>query len=323
MVALGLLALAATGLRGAAAAAAATGGSCRSPDAVDAPNTGLSRPITAEEIEAFSRDGVVMLPGMFGSDWIELLSKGFDRNLESPTPRGRVWDRSPDGKTMFWDNRAWFEIGEYREFVTKSPAAEIAGRVMNASRVNFYFDAVFARSPGCTFRTPWHQDEPYWSVSGHDTLTVWMPLVPVRRVNALAFVPGSHRSNATLNMFDFGKFNSDGKPGVDRVDFSKIADEDVPDIDADPGKYGVVSWDMVPGDCVCFNSRILHGGSGQLGPDDELRVFTSKWVGDDVQIVFREEGMDPDHTEMMTAHGLKPGDRPDHPEIYPEIWTRH
>ena len=105
------------------------------------------------------------------------------------------------------------------------------------------------------------------------------------------------------------------------MDFSGIAEQSIPDINANPERYGVVSWDMVPGDCVVFNSRILHGGSGKLDEDQELRVFTSKWMGDDVRIKFRECGMDPDHSDLMTQYGLKPRDRPG-TELYPRVWKK-
>jgi len=77
---------------------------------------------------------------------------------------------------------------------------------------------------------------------------------------------------------------------------------------------------MEPGDCAVFNSRLLHGGSGLLEPDQELRVFTSKWLGDDVRIAFREEGMDPDFSSMMTDYGLAPGDRPG-TDLLPRVWS--
>ena len=82
-----------------------------------------------------------------------------------------------------------------------------------------------------------------------------------------------------------------------------------------------MSWDMQPGDCVAFNSRIIHGGSGKLQKDTDLRVFTSKWLGDDVRIKFRECGIDSDHSAIMTEYGLKPGDRPG-TDLYPRIWSR-
>ncbi|MFW2381945.1 MAG: phytanoyl-CoA dioxygenase family protein [Acidimicrobiales bacterium] len=279
------------------------------------------RAITSDEIERFRRDGVVMLSGMFERSWVDLLRSGLERHLITPTARARVWDRDDAGRTMFWDSMAWQDVPEYEQFVRQSPAAAIAGQLLGAKRINFFFDAVFVRSAGTQFETPWHQDEPYWSVKGHQTCTVWMPLVRVQAKNALAFVPGSHLGEVVFDQYDFGSLNPDAKAGVDRSDFSAIAEADVPDISANPAAFGVVSWDMDPGDCAVFNSRILHGGSGVLGPKDDLPVFTSKWLGDDVRVAFRDEGMDPDFSDIMRSHGLSVGDRPVAPP-FPEVWAR-
>lgn len=284
-------------------------------------NTELPREITHEEIETWRRDGVILLKAMFDDDWIELLKKGLDQNCGSPTHRARAWDRDSRGCTMFWDSQAWQGIKEYQKFIFSSPAAQLAGKLLQSREINFFFDAVFVRSPGTRFLTPWHQDEPYWSIEGYDTCTIWMPLTPVRKKSALAFVPGSHLGNRVFDQYNFGDLNPDGKPDVDQVDFSGIAERSIPDIDANPGRYGVMSWDMVPGDCVVFNGRTLHGGSGNLDEDQELQVFTSKWMGDDVRIKFRECGMDPDHSDIMTKNGLKPGDRPG-TELYPRVWKK-
>ena len=65
--------------------------------------------------------------------------------------------------------------------------AALAGALLQATRLNFFFDSVFVRSAGAQFRTPFHQDEPYWSVEGFDTCSAWMPLVPVEKKSALEF----------------------------------------------------------------------------------------------------------------------------------------
>jgi ectoine hydroxylase-related dioxygenase (phytanoyl-CoA dioxygenase family) len=281
----------------------------------------MPRNVSADENASYHRDGVVLLPGMFDDDWIDLLKRGLIANCDNPTRRSRVWDRDVSGRTMFYDSQAWQRIDEYRQFIFDSPAAQIAAEVMTSTQVNFYFDAVFVRSAGSQFATPWHQDEPYWSVDGYDTCTIWMPLVPVKSENALAYVPGSHRLDSVFYQYNFGSLNPDGKTGVDQVDFSSVADLEFPDINADPESFGVVSWDMQAGDCVAFNSRIMHGGSGKLDEVSELRVFTTKWLGDDVRIKFRDCGMDPDHSTVMTEQGLKPGDRPGS-DLYPRIWPQ-
>jgi len=186
-------------------------------------NGNTFRPITADEITTYQRDGVVLLPGLFDLEWVDLLDKGLIANCENPTGRARVWDRDAEGRTMFWDSQAWRGIDEYRKFIFDSPAARIAGQLMRSAQINFYFDAVFVRSPGSQFTTPWHQDEPYWSVEGYDTCTLWMPLVPVKRENALAYVPGSHRLDSVYYQYNFGDLNPDGKTAVDQVETQNLA----------------------------------------------------------------------------------------------------
>ena len=281
-------------------------------------NNELLRPLTTKEVDTYHRDGVVPLRGMFDKDWVELLNKGLDVNCKSPTERSRTWDKDDLGHTMFYDTLAWRKIEEYKKFIFNSPAALICGQLMKSTTINFFFDAVFVRSPGTKFETPWHQDEPYWSIEGYDACTLWMPLVPVKQKNCLSFVPGSHLFKSIFNQKNFGELTGNPK---DQVDFSKVADEKFPDINADPKRFGVVSWELQPGDCIAFNGRTMHGGSGKLDNDSNLRVFTTKWLGDDARIKFRNYGMDPDFSSVMIKKGLKSGDRPD-TDMYPQIWSK-
>ena len=284
-------------------------------------NSGLLRTITPDEVGTYHRDGVLLLSGMFDKDWIELLNKGIDTNIKTPTRHSRIWYKDTSGRSMFYDHTAWQNINEYKKFIFNSPAAQICGQLMRSTTINFFFDSVFVRSTGTQFETPWHQDEPYWSVEGYDACSIWMPLGPVKQKNALSFVPGSHRLKTVFKQYNFGDLNPVRKKNVDQVDFSDIAEQEFPDINADPKRFGVVSWDMQPGDCIAFNGRTMHGGSGKLDDDCELRVFTTKWVGDDVRIKFRDCGMDPDHSADMIEKDLKPGDRPG-TNLYPRIWTQ-
>ena len=281
-------------------------------------NSELLRHISVEEIDTYHRDGVVPLRGMFDKDWIELLNKGLDANYESPTKRSRIWDKDDAGRTMFYDTLAWREIEEYKKFIFESPAAQICGKLMKAKAVHYFFDAVFVRSPGTKFETPWHQDEPYWSIEGYDACTLWMPLVPVKQKNCLSFVPGSHLFKSVFKQKNFGELTGNPK---DQVDFSKVADQEFPDINADPEHFAVVSWELQPGDCIAFNGRTMHGGSGKLDNNTSLKVFTTKWMGDDVRIKFRNYGMDPDFSSVMIKKGLKSGDRPS-TDMYPLVWSK-
>lgn len=263
----------------------------------------------------FAEHGVVLLRQAFDAEWIARLTAGVDNNIASPSARGRVWNRDADGRVCFYDSQAWRSIDEYRDFVVHSPAAAIAAKLLNTTRVNFFFDAIFVRSPGAQFRTPFHQDEPYWSVEGFDTCSLWMPLVAVEKRSALEFVRGSHKWNRRLKQTNFGALTGDARDM--RIE-SEDAGEAFPDIENNRDDYDIASWDMAPGDCVAFNGRTIHGGSGNLAPGRGLQVFNTKWLGDDVRVCFRAEGMDPDHSQLMRKLGLKPGQRIGG-EMYPEF----
>lgn len=276
--------------------------------------------VDAEDIETFSRDGVVCLRGVIGSEWIEQLTTGVDYTLANPTSRGRLWNRDEQGRESRYDSQAWRTRPEFRDFVFESPLAGIAGELMQSDTVNFFFDALFARTPGTQFRTPFHQDEPFWSIEGFQTVSSWMPLVPVAKASCLEVVRGSHRYSETFRQENFGALTGDTR---DQVEFDAHDDGlvDFPDIEGNRDNFAIASWDMEPGDVICFNARCIHGGSGNLAAGQELKVFNTKWAGDDVRVKFRETGMDPDHTQVMTDVGLSPGDRLGS-ELYPEVWRR-
>ena len=275
--------------------------------------------VSDTDISRFSEDGVVFLRNVFKPEWIEKLSHGIEDNIANPSERGRIWDKDEQGRTCFYDSQVWRDIDAYEDFASHSPCAQIAGELLQAKSVNFFFDAVFVRTPGAQFRTPWHQDEPYWSVEGFETCSIWMPLVPVEKKSALEFVRGSHKWPQKFRQTNFGALSGDAR---DQVVFDEQDTVPFPDIEANRDDFDILSWDMEPGDCVAFNARIIHGGSGNLSPGRDLKVFNTQWLGDDVRIKFRQEGMDPDHSEIMTQYGMKPGDRPGS-ELYPELWTRH
>jgi ectoine hydroxylase-related dioxygenase (phytanoyl-CoA dioxygenase family) len=273
--------------------------------------------VNDDDIQAFSTDGAVCLRGVIDQIWIDRLLVGVDHTLAHPSPRGRLWHRDDLGRESRYDSQVWRTRQEFADFVFDSPLAEIACRLMEATRVNFFFDAMFARSPGIQFRTPFHQDEPYWSVEGFQTCSSWMPLVSVSKSSALEVVRGSHRWTENFHQTNFGDLTGDGR---DDVHFGDDA-MPFPDIEGDRDAYEILSWDMEPGDVMCFNGRSIHGGSGNLPEGQDLKVFNTKWAGDDVRVKFRTTGMDPDHEEAMTAVGLQPGDRLS-TDLYPEVWAK-
>lgn len=121
----------------------------------------------------------------------------------------------------------------------------------------FYKDHVFVKEPGAEARTPWHQDLPYWPLEGAKLCTVWVPFDRVDpESGAVHYVRGSHRWGRRFVPEHF----SDGQG----ENYEAQGLEAVPDVDAHPEDFDLVSFDVEPGDCVVHHFLTLHGAPGNV-----------------------------------------------------------
>lgn len=93
-----------------------------------------------------------------------------------------------------------------------------------------------------------------------------------RESSGLMYVRGSHRWNQRFKAIS-----------PDYV--AAIIDEemdDVPDINADPGRYELLDWEMEPGDILMFHPLTLHGSYGNSHRTRRRRALALRWTGDDV-----------------------------------------
>lgn len=266
----------------------------------------LARELEAAEISAFESDGVVQLRGLFDGRWIDLLRAGVDRCMADPGPHAVVGDRSRPG-FFFGDQDMWWRIAEFREFVLESPAARIAGELMRANRVNFFFDQVIVKEPGTEQRTPWHQDQPYWAVRGRQVCALWLALDPVARKNCVEFVAGSHRWGVEYNPQHF----ADGS-GYEGTGLPPL-----PDIEASRSSHRILSFEVEPGDCIAFHAMTVHGAPGNDSLVRRRRAVSTRWCGDDARYCVR-----PGEVAVPSRDpGLADGDRLDC-DLFPRVWTR-
>ncbi len=114
------------------------------------------RELTRGEVEAYDRDGVVCARGLFGADWVERMARAVDRIVANPTYYGG--QVSIDGKRFSGDLFVWKLDDDFSDFVYESPGAQIANMVLRSTRVNFFYDQLFVKPPGCHVPTPWHHE---------------------------------------------------------------------------------------------------------------------------------------------------------------------
>jgi ectoine hydroxylase-related dioxygenase (phytanoyl-CoA dioxygenase family) len=264
--------------------------------------------ISAASIDEYERDGVVCLRDVFEPEWLDLLARGVERNMAEPGPFAKRYTPPGAPGLFFGDYCNWRRIPEYREFLLHSPSGPIAARLMRSHKVNLFHEHVLVKEPGTLEPTPWHHDQPYWTVDGWQVCSLWLSLDPVPRETCVEFVCGSHRWGHWYTPRRF--VDSGDHPAAD-PDFRPV-----PDVEANRGDYRIAGWDLEPGDCVAFHALTLHGAPGNRLPH-RRRAVASRWTGDDAVYVLRPGFMSPPPPDDAPPTG-----GPMDSDVFPVVW-RH
>ncbi len=264
------------------------------------------RSLTTAEVETYESDGVVRLSGLFGPAWVELLRTGVEQCMANPGPHAVIGDRALPG-FFFGDQDMWWRLDGFRQFVLASPAPAVAAQLMRASRINFFFDQVIVKEPGTEQRTPWHQDQPYWAVSGRQVCALWLALDDVAADSSVEFVLGSHRWDVEFNPQHF----ADGS-GYEGTGLPPL-----PDIEGHRDQYRIASFDVRAGDVVAFSAMTVHGAPGNRSLARRRRAVSKRWCGDDARYLVR-----PGEVAVPSKDpGLRNGE-PLGGELFPRAWPR-
>jgi ectoine hydroxylase-related dioxygenase (phytanoyl-CoA dioxygenase family) len=238
--------------------------------------------LDARAVERFWSDGVLCLRGLF-QDWVEPMRAAIEEVLARPGPLAQDPARADYGANQHAQRCSfhielglWTRHPTFRAFAFESPAPEIARRLLAGTRLNLFFDQLFVKEPDSPEqRTPWHQDQSYWPISGERVLSVWVPFDAVsEETGALRYVKGSHLWGQRFTPTDFGP-KQRAVPGV--------AGAPAPDVDAHPERYEFLSWDLEPGDCLVHQGMTMHGAPGNRSCAVRRRAHSIRFTGDDVR----------------------------------------
>ena len=235
-------------------------------------------------IADFARDGAVVLRGLLTAAEVNQLAQGIEHNLAHPSPLRLIASQADDPGQFIEDFCTWQSNPFYREVMTRSALPEVAAQLMQSQTVRLYHDHLLVKEPGTRQPTPWHQDQPYYNVSGRQNVSFWIPVDPVPLESTLRLVAGSHAGTWYM-------------PRTFRDSQAKWFPEgslaELPDIDANtgytgerPGQFRQLAWALQPGDAVAFHMLSLHASSG-VGPQGRRRVFSARYVGDDARHAVR------------------------------------
>lgn len=210
-----------------------------------------------------------------------------------------------DGKKFFVITGSRAMYPEMRHVISDSELPELAAALYGSPHVSYYEDQLFFKEPGSATRTAFHQDAPYFDITGEQCASFWIPLDVVDKSNgAMGYVPGSHRSGKIYrpNLF-VSQEPIVGSPG-----------DPLPDIEGNEEAHGVVYFDAEPGDIIAHHYRVIHGSTGNVSTTRQRRAIAIRYCGEDIRY-FKRVGAPPKaHRDIF-----KDGDELDR-EPLPRIW---
>lgn len=269
-------------------------------------------PPPAIDADAYARDGILCIRGLVDDAMVERLAAAIDRAMANPGKRAIEFNAPGEPGRFFGDMFMWRRDPDFRAAFFETACAAAAGAAMGSSRVHLFYDQIFAKEPATPRATPWHQDYPYWPVSGDRFCTVYVALDPVDAENgAVEYVAGSHR------WADYrpAPFRAGGEDAM-RYTNSPLAPG--PDIDANRATLDIRRFALAPGDATLFHGRLIHGAPGNTDPTRRRRTLALRFAGDDARW---REGVST--FQALRKAGLKTGDSLElRPDLFPVLWRR-
>jgi ectoine hydroxylase-related dioxygenase (phytanoyl-CoA dioxygenase family) len=243
--------------------------------ATDYPTPGLIRAITDDERAAYARDGAAIIKGVVPADWIEFMREAIARLMDAPDLTASQ-NYADDGDARFFSlTFPWMFDDAFKAWALHGPLPDVARQVLTeANQIIFFYDQIFAKEPGTTKRTPWHQDYPFLPVAGDEQLRIWVPFDLVTADGgAIHYLRGSHKWDKIYHPLGF-------------KDIPEITDtyvnspyEDWPDFEATYDQYDWLVAEAEPGDLLLHHPRTIHGSLGNRTARFR-RAITSFYVGD-------------------------------------------
>jgi len=263
-------------------------------------------------VDAFGRDGAVVVRGLLGPDEVATAAAGIDAVLAEPSDLAVVASGADDPGRFVEDFRRWTTVPAVESLARSPRLGAVAAELMASATARFHHDHVLVKEAGTRQRTPWHQDQPYFDIEGRHNVSFWIPVDPVTRASTLEFVAGSHLGpwcTPRTFMDHVAKWFPEGRLA------------ELPDIEADRDAFPILGWELEPGDAVAFHMLTIHGAAGFAGPG-RRRVLSLRYVGDDATHAPRPWRTSPPFPELTSgATSLAAGAPFDH-ELFPLVHER-
>jgi hypothetical protein len=145
-------------------------------------------------VEAFGRDGFVVVPGLFEDSELErfgevVTTAVLDRTAEDTIP---LEEKSRYQQSFVQCMNLWEDHAEVAPLTFHPKLGQAAAELLQVHGVRLWHDQALYKQPGGR-PTDAHQDHPYWPMKETPSITAWIPFEGSTLAGgAMAYLPGTH-----------------------------------------------------------------------------------------------------------------------------------
>ena len=232
----------------------------------------MNTDLTIEQIDFYQDNGYIVIEDFLTPDELETWRRHVgdavaqrDGRIVAGGPKAQ--DRVDSEESRYYDKvfvqrmNLWSDHEGMRELMLDPRLGKMVSALAGVHGMRIWHDQALIKQPWAN-PTGWHLDNPYWSYSSRDAITIWVALDDATRDNGcLYFLPGVHKS-ATFDGDTIG---------------SNVSD--LFEIYPQWAQVQSVAAPMKAGSCSFHNGLMPHGAGANMTPGTR-RAMTCGYMPD-------------------------------------------
>jgi len=160
---------------------------------------------TADQIRQYRETGFVAIPDMFNADELKEWRRVTDEAVRERITGSREMTNQADEPAVGGANDYYAKVflqalrladthEGMRKLMYDPRVARMAATLAGIDAIRIWHDQALIKQPYGN-PTAWHLDNPYWSFTSRDAISIWIALDDATLQNGcLCFIPGSHKT---------------------------------------------------------------------------------------------------------------------------------
>ncbi|MDE0181449.1 MAG: phytanoyl-CoA dioxygenase family protein [Caldilineaceae bacterium] len=160
----------------------------------------MNTTVTQEQIDFYRENGFVVLHDFLTPKELETWRDAVDGAVRRRGERRQLHHKDNKYKGTYYDYifvqrvNLWMDSPEVRRLILDPRLGKLAAELAGVDGMRIWHDQALIKQPWAN-PTGWHLDNPKWSYSSRDTLSIWVALDDATLQNGcLYFLPGSHKT---------------------------------------------------------------------------------------------------------------------------------